>query len=202
MKRALVLIDLQNDFCPGGPMAVAEGDLTVEVANQYAQAFKQLGECVIALQDWHPARHGSFASVSGEPVYTLGELNGLPQIWWPDHAIQHSPGADFHPALDRSVIEAIFHKGEDVDVDSYSAFFDNGHRRQTELHGWLQARGITHLVMLGLATDYCVKYSVLDALELGYQVDVIKAGCRGVNLSPEDSDIAFAQMAAQGATLI
>ncbi|WP_439212174.1 bifunctional nicotinamidase/pyrazinamidase [Duffyella gerundensis] len=202
MKRALVLIDLQNDFCPGGPMAVAEGDLTVEIANQYAQAFKQRGECVIALQDWHPARHGSFASVSGEPVYTLGELNGLPQIWWPDHAIQHSPGADFHPALDRSVIEAIFHKGEDVDVDSYSAFFDNGHRRQTELHGWLQARGITHLVMLGLATDYCVKYSVLDALELGYQVEVIKAGCRGVNLSPEDSDIAFAQMAAQGATLI
>lgn len=202
MKRALLLIDLQNDFCPGGAMAVNEGDHTVAVANRVAQEFHQRGECIIALQDWHPANHGSFASISGEPVYTLGELNGLPQIWWPDHGIQHSPGADFHPQLNRSLIEAVFHKGENAEVDSYSAFFDNGHRRQTELNSWLKARDITHLVMMGLATDYCVKYSVLDALELGYDVEVIKEGCRGVNLSPEDSDIAFAQMAAQGARLI
>jgi len=167
MKRALIIIDIQNDFCPGGPMAVNEGDHTVEVANRYARLFRENGECVLALQDWHPADHGSFASVSGEPVYTLGELNGLAQIWWPDHGIQGSEGADFHPGLDRSLFDATFHKGEDQDVDSYSAFFDNGHRRKTELDSWLHERGITHLVMLGLATDYCVKYSVLDALELG-----------------------------------
>lgn len=202
MKQALIIIDIQNDFCPGGPMAVHEGDMTVPVANRYAREFRARGECVLALQDWHPANHGSFASVSGEPVYTLGELNGLAQIWWPDHGIQGSAGAELHPGLDRSLIDAVFHKGQDVDVDSYSAFFDNGHRPKTELDSWLQARGITHLVMLGIATDYCVKYSVLDALELGYQVTVVKEGCRGVNLSPEDSDIAFAQMKAQGAVLI
>ncbi len=202
MKRALIIIDIQNDFCPGGPMAIQEGDLTVDVANRYARAFRENGEYVLALQDWHPSDHGSFASVSGEPVYTLGELNGLAQIWWPDHGIQGSQGADFHPGLDRSLFDATFHKGQDVDVDSYSAFFDNGHRRKTELDSWLRARDITHLVMLGLATDYCVKYSVLDALELGYQVEVIKEGCRGVNLNPDDSNIAFAQMAAQGAVLV
>lgn len=202
MKRALIIIDIQNDFCPGGPMAVKEGDMTVAVANRYAREFQARREDVLALQDWHPADHGSFASVSGEPVYTLGELNGLAQIWWPDHGIQHSAGADFHPDLDRSLINAVFHKGQDVDVDSYSAFFDNGHRRKTELDSWLRERGITHLVMLGLATDYCVKYSVLDALELGYHVEVVREGCRGVNLNADDSDIAFAQMTAQGAVLI
>lgn len=202
MKRALIIIDIQNDFCPGGPMAVKEGDMTVAVANHYAREFQARGEDVLALQDWHPANHGSFASVSGEPVYTLGELNGLAQIWWPDHGIQHSAGADFHPDLDRSLINAVFHKGQDADVDSYSAFFDNGHRRKTELDSWLRERGITHLVMLGLATDYCVKYSVLDALELGYHVEVVREGCRGVNLNADDSDIAFAQMTAQGAVLI
>ncbi|ORM53217.1 nicotinamidase [Pantoea conspicua] len=202
MKRALIIIDIQNDFCPGGPMAVHEGDQTVDIANRYARTFHQNGECVVALQDWHPADHGSFASVSGEPVYMLGELNGLAQIWWPDHGIQGSAGADFHPRLDRSLFDAIFHKGQDQDVDSYSAFFDNGHRRKTELDSWLRERDITHLVMLGLATDYCVKYSVLDALELGYHVEVVKEGCRGVNLNPEDSEIALAQMMAQGAILI
>ena len=174
MKRALIIIDIQNDFCPGGPMAVHEGDHTVEVANRYARLFRENGECVLALQDWHPA----------------------------DHGIQGSAGADFHPGLDRSLFDATFHKGQDQDVDSYSAFFDNGHRRKTELDSWLRERGITHLVMLGLATDYCVKYSVLDALELGYHVEVVKEGCRGVNLNPEDSEIAFAQMTAQGAILI
>ncbi|MDF7658438.1 bifunctional nicotinamidase/pyrazinamidase [Erwiniaceae bacterium L1_54_6] len=202
MKRALIIIDIQNDFCPGGPMAVREGDLTVAIANRYAREFRARGECVVALQDWHPKNHGSFASVSGEPVYTLGELNGLAQIWWPDHGIQGSEGADFHPELDRSLIDAVFHKGQDVDVDSYSAFFDNGHRRKTELDSWLRERDISHLVVLGLATDYCVKYSVLDALELGYQVEVVEEGCRGVNLNPDDSAIAIEQMRNQGAVII
>ncbi|NIF21894.1 MULTISPECIES: bifunctional nicotinamidase/pyrazinamidase [Pantoea] len=202
MKRALIIIDIQNDFCPGGPMAVKEGDLTVNVANRYAREFRRKGEYVLALQDWHPANHGSFASVSGEPVYTLGELNGLAQIWWPDHGVQGSVGADLHPDLDRSLIDALFYKGQDIDVDSYSAFFDNGHRRKTELDSWLRERDVTDLVVLGIATDYCVKYTVLDALELGYNVEVVVEGCRGVNLNPDDSTIALSQMAAQGAVMI
>lgn len=201
MKQALILIDLQNDFCPGGALAVNDGDAVIAVANRLAAAFHQRGEPVVATQDWHPADHGSFASVSGEAVNTVGELNGLPQIWWPDHAVQESHGADFHPALQRELIEVVFHKGEQRDIDSYSAFFDNGHRRQTGLDAWLRARGITRLVMMGLATDYCVKFSVLDALQLGYEVEVISEGCRGVNLKPQDSVEALAQMAASGALI-
>nr|MBA2814496.1 transcriptional regulator [Candidatus Pantoea persica] len=140
--------------------------------------------------------------VSGEPVYPLGELNGLAQIWWPDHGIQGSTDAELHPDIDRSLIDAVFHKGQDIDVDSYSAFFDNGHCRKTELDSWLQARGITHLVMLGIATTTALSIAVLDVLELGYQVTVVKEGCSGVNLNPEDSEIVFAQIKAQGAVLI
>ncbi|QHM71195.1 bifunctional nicotinamidase/pyrazinamidase [Mixta intestinalis] len=201
MTQALILIDLQNDFCPGGALAVADGDATIAVANRLAATFRQRGEPVIATQDWHPADHGSFASVSGEAVNTLGELNGLPQIWWPDHAIQQSWGAEFHPALQRDYIDVVFHKGEQRDIDSYSAFFDNGHRRQTGLDAWLRQRGINQLVMMGLATDYCVKFSVLDALRLGYGVEVVVAGCRGVNLQPQDSERALEEMAANGALI-
>ena len=201
MTQALILIDLQNDFCPGGALAVNDGDATITVANQLAAAFHQRGAPVIATQDWHPPHHGSFASVSGAAVNSQGELNGLPQIWWPDHAVQYSWGADFHPALNRSLLDVVFHKGEQPDIDSYSAFFDNGHRRQTGLDAWLREHGITRLVMMGLATDYCVKFSVLDALQLGYEVEVIATGCRGVNLQPHDSAQAFAEMAARGALI-
>lgn len=202
MKQALLLIDIQNDFCPGGALAVNDGDATVAVANCLAQEFYQRGEPVIASQDWHPANHGSFASVSGQPPYSAGDLNGLTQVWWPDHCIQHSQGAAFHPQLKTSLIEAVFYKGQDAQVDSYSAFFDNGHRRQTGLDSWLKQRGIESLLIIGLATDYCVKYSVLDALALGYQVKVLREGCRGVNLQADDSEKAFAEMAATGAVII
>ena len=201
MKHALLLIDLQNDFCTGGALAVNDGDATIAVANRLATAFSLRGDAVIASQDWHPANHGSFAAVAGQPPYTPGELNGLPQTWWPEHCIQHSHGAQFHPQLDTSFIDAVFYKGQDATVDSYSAFFDNGQRRKTELDQWLKSRNITALVILGLATDYCVKFTVLDALALGYQVEVVRDGCRGVNLAPEDSDLALAEMAAAGAVI-
>ena len=199
MKQALILIDLQNDFCPGGALAVNDGDAVIAVANRLAAAFHQRGEPVVATQDWHPADHGSFASVSGEAVNTVGELNGLPQIWWPDHAVQESHGADFHPALQRELIEVVFHKGEQRDIDSYSAFSTTATGARPV---WMPARArITRLVMMGLATDYCVKFSVLDALQLGYEVEVISEGCRGVNLQPQDSVEALAQMAASGALI-
>ncbi|HBQ80715.1 MAG TPA: bifunctional nicotinamidase/pyrazinamidase [Erwinia persicina] len=201
-RQALLLIDLQNDFCPGGALAVSEGDQTIALANTLAATFHQRGQPVIATLDWHPAEHGSFASNAGTQPGTWGELNGLPQVWWPDHCVQLSPGAELHPGLDRSLLTLQVRKGEDPDIDSYSAFYDNGQRQQTLLHGWLQARGITALTVMGLATDYCVKFSVLDALTLGYQVEVISAGCRGVNLRENDSERALADMAMAGARIV
>ena len=201
-QQALILIDLQNDFCPGGALAVNEGDDVIAVANHYAAEFHQRGQPVVATLDWHPASHGSFASNAGEAPWSLGELEGLPQVWWPDHCIQNSFGAALHAALEQRYLSAQVYKGQQSQIDSYSAFYDNGHRCQTGLDSWLKARGITALTIMGLATDYCVKYSVLDALELGYSVTVITAGCRGVELSPGDSQQALNEMAAKGAVIL
>ena len=201
LRQALILIDLQNDFCPGGALAVNEGNDVMAVANHYAAEFYQRGQPVVATMDWHPACHGSFASNAGQAPWSLGELAGLPQVWWPDHCIQNSAGAALHPALEQRYLSAQIYKGQQPEIDSYSAFYDNGHRCQTELHGWLKARDITALTIMGLATDYCVKYSVLDALELGYTVTVISAGCRGVELSPGDCQQALSEMASRGAVV-
>lgn len=201
-RQALLLIDLQNDFCSGGALAVREGEQTIAVANRLAAEFQQRGETVIATLDWHPAGHGSFASNAGTTPGTLGQLHGLPQVWWPDHCVQHSDGAQLHPALDRAAIDLLVHKGENAEIDSYSAFYDNGHRQQTVLDGWLKEHGVTALTIMGLATDYCVKFSVLDALALGYQVTVVAEGCRGVNLHPDDSRNALTDMVQAGASLM
>jgi len=201
-QQALLLIDLQNDFCPGGALAVEEGDAVIAVANQVAMRFHQRGQPVVATLDWHPHHHGSFASNAGEVSWTMGELDGLPQVWWPDHCVQGSKGAELHPELNRSVLVKQIYKGTDPRTDSYSAFFDNGQRSQTGLDSWLKSQGVTALTVMGLATDYCVKYSVLDALRLGYRVSVVVAGCRGVNLEAGDGERALAEMAASGALLI
>ncbi|ELY2520511.1 bifunctional nicotinamidase/pyrazinamidase [Cronobacter sakazakii] len=207
-SRALLLVDLQNDFCAGGALAVAEGDSTVDIANAMIEWCQSRGEPVVASQDWHPANHGSFASVQHAEPFTQGTLDGLPQTWWPDHCIQESDGAALHPLLNQKAIEQRFYKGENPAIDSYSAFFDNGHRQKTALDAWLREHGVSELIVMGLATDYCVKYTVLDALRLGYTVNVITDGvnvitdgCRGVNLTPQASMLAFQEMAASGATL-
>ncbi|WP_308563723.1 bifunctional nicotinamidase/pyrazinamidase [uncultured Klebsiella sp.] len=200
-QRALLLIDLQNDFCAGGALAVPQGDSTVEIANQLIDWSLARGEIVVASKDWHPANHGSFASQHQAEPYTQGELDGLAQTFWPDHCVQNSAGAALHPLLKQQDITAVFRKGENPAIDSYSAFFDNGRRQKTQLDAGLRERGITELTVLGLATDYCVKFSVLDALSLGYRVNVITDGCRGVNIHPQDSAQAFMAMAAAGATL-
>ncbi|HBA7974882.1 TPA: bifunctional nicotinamidase/pyrazinamidase, partial [Escherichia coli] len=184
--RALLLVDLQNDFCAGGALAVPEGDSTVDVANRLIDWCQSRGEAVIASQDWHPANHGSFASQHGVEPYTQGQLDGLPQTFWPDHCVQNSEGAQLHPLLNQKAIAAVFHKGENPLVDSYSAFFDNGRRQKTTLDDWLRDHEIDELIIMGLATDYCVKFTVLDALQLGYKVNVITDGCRGVNIQPQD----------------
>ncbi|WGA39024.1 bifunctional nicotinamidase/pyrazinamidase [Escherichia fergusonii] len=199
--RALLLVDLQNDFCAGGALAVPEGDNTVDIANQLINWCQSRDIPVIASQDWHPANHGSFASQHQVAVYSQGMLDGLPQTFWPDHCVQNSEGAALHPLLKQKAINRIFHKGENPLVDSYSAFFDNGRRQKTTLDEWLREHNIGELIIMGLATDYCVKFTVLDALQLGYCVNVITDGCRGVNINPQDSAQAFMEMSVAGATL-
>lgn len=202
MTVALLLIDLQNDFCPGGALAVAEGDKVITIANQAIDACLAANIPVIASQDWHPTEHRSFAVNSNAEPGTVGELEGLVQVWWPVHCVQEQPGAELHPELKQDAITAVFRKGQDHAIDSYSAFFDNGQRAKTSLDSWLQHHGINRLYVMGLATDYCVKYSVLDALNLGYQTTVISDGCRGVNLQPQDSQQAFSAMSHAGANLV
>ncbi len=193
---ALLLVDLQNDFCPGGALAVPEGDQVISVANRLLDRF----DLAIATQDWHPFDHSSFAlSHPGHEVGELIDLDGYAQVLWPIHCVQNSPGADFHPSFDIHRIGKIFHKGTDPAVDSYSGFFDNRRMRSTGLAEFLESQGVGGIVVLGLATDYCVKFSVLDALELGFVVRVVQEGCRGVELHRGDIDQAWQEMEEAGA---
>lgn len=193
--RALILVDLQNDFVPGGALAVPEGDRVVPIANALQKRF----ELIVATQDWHPRNHGSFAaSHSAKKPGDWIDLNGLPQILWPVHCVQDTPGAAFVPSLDVSRVTKVFQKGTDPAIDSYSGFFDNGHRRSTGMGEWLKEQGVADLYVLGLATDYCVKFTALDARQLGFNVTLIEDACRGVNLKPTDSADAIEEMRRTG----
>lgn len=197
--RALILVDLQNDFMPGGALAVAEGDATVAVANRLVGRYP----LVVATQDWHPTEHRSFAANNpGRSIGELGELEGLPQVMWPVHCVQGTPGAEFHRDLDKAAIHLVIQKGTDPAIDSYSGFFDNGHRKSTGLVDALRARGVTAVDVLGLATDYCVKFTALDAAAAGFQVRLVTDGCRAVNLSPGDGERALAAMQEAGVELV
>jgi nicotinamidase/pyrazinamidase len=192
---ALILIDIQNDFCPGGALAVREGDAVVPVANALAQRF----ELVIATQDFHPRTHLSFApNHPGKREYDVVDLDGLEQVLWPPHCVQGTPGCAFHPGLERARIGKVIQKGTDPRIDSYSGFFDNGHRKATELGDYLRERGVKRVWVLGLATDYCVKWTALDARQLGLEVHLVEDGCRGVGLKAEDVPNALAEMRAAG----
>ncbi len=193
--RGLLLTDLQNDFLPGGALAVPQGDEVIPVANQLQSRVP----VVVATQDWHPANHGSFAANHpGRKVFEQIELNGLPQTLWPVHCVQGTPGADLAPTVDRGRIVQVFHKGTDPAVDSYSALFDNGHRHATGLGDWLKATGVTDLYVCGLTTDYCVKFTALDAVELGFKTYLIEDACRGVNLNADDVTKAIQEMKRAG----
>lgn len=197
--RTLILVDIQNDFLPGGALAVPRGDQVVPVANRLQPRF----DLVVATQDWHPPGHGSFASRHpGKKPGDLAELGGLPQVLWPDHCVQGSPGADFAPGLEMGRVEAIFRKGTDRAIDSYSGFFDNGKRKSTGLGDYLKGRGADELFVLGLATDYCVKFTALDARRLGFQVFLVEDGCRGVELEPGDVARAVEEMRAAGVQVV
>ena len=197
--RALIVIDLQNDFMPGGSLPVPDGDAVVPVVNRVMRNF----DLVVASQDWHPAGHGSFASQHpGKKPGEVVDLNGLDQILWPDHCVEDTEGAAFHDDVATDHIAKIFHKGTDLGLDSYSTFFDNAHRKSTGMGDYLREQGVTDVYLLGLATDYCVKFSALDAIECGFKVHVIDDGCRGIDLHAGDVSKALDEMRAAGAEIV
>lgn len=193
--RALVLVDIQNDFVPGGALAVPRGDEVVAVA----QAVQKKFELVIATQDWHPAGHGSFAaSHSGRKPGEVIELHGLQQILWPMHCVQNSSGAEFVKGIESIPVARVFQKGTDPAIDSYSGFFDNGHRKATGLGDFLKSRKVDEVYVMGLATDYCVKFTALDARAQGFKTFLIEDGCRGVELKAGDCGRAIEEMKKAG----
>jgi nicotinamidase/pyrazinamidase len=197
--KALIMVDLQNDFVPGGALPVSEGNEVIPLANELQNHF----ELIVATQDWHPPNHGSFAA--NHPGKNPGDripLDGIEQILWPVHCVEKTPGADFVPSLDRSRLTRVFRKGTDARIDSYSAFFDNAHRRATGLGDYLKQQSVTDIYLLGLALDYCVKFSVLDARQLGFNTYVIVDACRGIVLDPLDLDKALDEMRQVGASLL
>jgi nicotinamidase/pyrazinamidase len=197
--KALILVDIQNDFLPGGALAVPDGDAVIPVANKLQVVFP----LVVATQDWHPLDHGSFAaSHPGKKVFEQIELNGLPQTLWPVHCVQNTKGADLANALDRNRIAKIFPKGTNAGIDSYSGLFDNGHRKSTGLGEWLKVQGVTEVFVCGLATDYCVKFTALDAVGLGFKTHFIEDASRGVNLRPDDVKNATEEMKRAGITIV
>lgn len=197
--KALILVDIQKDFIPGGALAVPEGDSIIPIVNQLQKKFN----FIVATKDWHPPNHGSFASNhTGKKPGDIVDLNGLQQILWPDHCVQNTKGAEFALILDTTRITKVFFKGTDPGIDSYSTFFDNAQRKSTGLENYLKGNGIKEIYIVGLATDYCVKFSALDAIKLGFYTTVIIDACRGVNLQPDNSDKAIEEMKQAGVRII
>jgi nicotinamidase/pyrazinamidase len=197
--KALLLVDLQNDFLPGGALAVPEGDAVIPLANQLQVPFR----LVVATQDWHPSNHKSFAAnhpgrVAGE-VLTYGKL---PQVLWPVHCVQNTRGAELSSALMLNRVNKIVRKGTDADIDGYSGFFDNGHLRSTGLSDYLHEKKVTDVYILGLATDFCVKFTAIDAASLGFKTWLIEDACRGINRQPDDVKNAIEEMISVGVYVI
>jgi nicotinamidase/pyrazinamidase len=195
--KTLIIVDAQNDFMPGGALEVKSGDRIIPVINEILPHF----ELVVATQDWHPANHKSFAvNHSGKTEFEVIELNGLEQKLWPPHCVQGTKGADFHPTLEIQPVEAIFRKGMDPEIDSYSGFYDNGHKKITGLSGYLKERGAVDLYFCGLAADICVYYTLLDALSEGFQATLIEDAA--VPLLPEGFDKIREDIISKGGRII
>jgi nicotinamidase/pyrazinamidase len=196
--RALVVVDVQNDFCPGGALAVADGDAVVPVINGLLPRFP----LVVATQDWHPPGHASFASSHpGHAPLEVIELDGIQQVLWPDHCVQGTAGADFHPALERTPLRAIIRKGTDPRVDSYSAFRDNHREHPTGLASLLRELGVGRVVIVGLTTDYCAATSARDALELGFKAEIWLPATRPVGAPPGHTERTLAALRDLGVVL-
>jgi len=196
--KTLIIVDVQNDFLPGGALPVPNGDEIVPLANELQKEF----QLIVATQDWHPANHGSFAA--NHPGKKPGDriiLDGLEQILWPVHCVENTRGAELTRLLNTRRIARVFQKGTDPNIDSYSAFFDNAHRRATGLSDYLKESRVTDVYLCGLALDYCVKFSALDARQLGFGTNVIVDACRGIELKPGDVKLALDEMKQAGARL-
>jgi nicotinamidase/pyrazinamidase len=199
--KALLLVDIQNDFLPGGALGVKDGDQIIPIIQKILES--QSFDLIIATKDWHPQDHTSFAAThQNKQVGDKIMVEHRPQILWPVHCVQNTFGAEFGSGWDTSKIDLIFHKGTNPSIDSYSAFYDNSHLRSTGLGEYLKEKGIQDVYIAGLATDYCIKYSALDALHAGFQVYVFIDACRGAELQPGDCDQAILDMQAQGAHII
>ena len=196
--KTLLLVDIQNDFVPGGALPVPEGDAIIPVVNGLLGKFDH----VVATQDWHPANHGSFASVQGKAPGDHILLDGVDQVLWPDHCVQGTKGADFAEGLQTDKIQKVVQKGLDPAVDSYSGFFDNARKHKTDLDDYFRGKGVEELWVAGLATDYCVKFTVLDALGLGYKVNVIADACKGLEVHTGDVERALVDMQNAGAVVL
>lgn len=197
--KALLLIDIQNDFMPGGSLAVPGGDEIIPIVNEEMSKY----DLVVATQDWHPENHGSFAANHpGKNLFEQISLDGLPQTLWPIHCVQNTGGALFAPGLDTRLIHRVFTKGMDPQIDSYSGLYDNGHRASTGMGEWLKSQGVTELHVAGVATDYCVKFTVLDALAEDFKVHLITTACRGVNIQAGDLDRALEEMRTNGCHIL
>jgi nicotinamidase/pyrazinamidase len=198
-SSAFLVVDLQNDFCEAGALAVPGGDEIVKIVNVLTHRFER----VVLSQDWHPQGHISFASSwPGHRAYDTVEAEGIPQILWPDHCVQGSPGAAFHPALDTTCASIILRKGFRPKLDSYSCFFENDRTTPTGLDGALRSVGISSLYIAGLATDFCVLYTVIDAIRLGYSIHIVEDAVRGVDFPPGGLARAFSAMRRAGASII
>ncbi|MEP5762083.1 MAG: bifunctional nicotinamidase/pyrazinamidase [Litoreibacter sp.] len=196
-NEALIVIDVQNDFCPGGALAVATGDEIVPGINALMDEF----QVVVLSQDWHPAGHSSFASAHPEQeTMSVIEMAYGPQVLWPDHCIQGSRGAEFHSNLRQDHAQMIVRKGYNSAIDSYSAFFENDHKTSTGLAGYLQQRGVEKLTLVGLALDFCVNYSATDGATLGFEVTVEQSLCRAIDINGS-LEAARALMSTSGVTL-
>lgn len=193
--KALIVVDMQKDFMPNGPLPTKDADKIIPIINQLMEKFS----LVIATKDWHPKDHIGFAR--NHPGKKEGDrigVNGGLQILWPVHCVQETSGAEFADGLNQEKIEQVFFKGVDPQIDSYSAFFDNAHKRKTGLDAFLKKKGVKSVVLVGVATDYCVLFSALDAKELGYDVSVVADACKAINLNPDDEEKAHALMKQMG----
>lgn len=197
--EALILVDIQHDFLPGGALAVTDGDAVIPIANQLQSHF----DLVVATQDFHPENHQSFAANHpGKQIGNVIQLNGLDQVLWPNHCVQGSSGVEFASDLQMDKVAKVFPKGTDPEIDSYSGFFDNGHRKATGLGDYLKEHGVNRVVVVGLATDYCVKFTALDAKKLGFDTMVVPEATRAVNLQPQDFEKAIDEIATAGVKII
>ena len=200
MKKALIIVDVQNDFCEGGALAVPDADSIIPYINLLLEENEY--DQVVLTQDWHPANHKSFASNNGKNVGETISLNGVPQFMWPDHCMQGTFGADFHSDLNRDKVTHIIQKGKNPEIDSYSAFQDNNHFMKTGLEDFLRYHDIQLVEIVGLALDYCVKFTALDAVNAGFVTCLHFNGTKAVNVKPENGKNAIYDMLERGVTIL